>query len=124
MELFAKRLHERAKQLGISNAEAARRVGLDERRYAHYASGRREPDLETLKAIAKRLGTTPNWLLGVSETLNQEPKRTELIDRLIIAASQMTMEELRIILVQSEAVSAIDLQNKASYSRSNRVGAI
>jgi transcriptional regulator with XRE-family HTH domain len=124
MELFAKRLHERAKQLGISNAEAARRVGLDERRYAHYASGRREPDLETLITIAKRLGTTPNWLLGVTETLNQEPKRTELIDRLIIAASQMTMEELRIILVQSEAVSAMDLQNRASHSRSNRVGVV
>ena len=65
MEIFAKRLQERAKQLGISNAEAARRVGLEERRYAHYASGRREPDLATLKSISEALGITPNWLLGV-----------------------------------------------------------
>ncbi len=63
MDIFAKRLRERAKQLGISNAEAARRIGLDERRYAHYASGRREPDLATLVNIAEILGTNPNWLL-------------------------------------------------------------
>ncbi|WP_312890263.1 helix-turn-helix domain-containing protein [Rhizobium laguerreae] len=45
MDILSKRLRERAEQLGISNAEAARRVGLDERRYAHYVAGRREPDL-------------------------------------------------------------------------------
>ena len=57
METLSQRLRERARHLGISNAEAARRVGLDERRYAHYASGRREPDLATL--VRKReLGDT------------------------------------------------------------------
>src|SRR5690606_11426561 len=38
MDIFANRLRERAAQLGISNAEAARRSGLDERRYAHYVT--------------------------------------------------------------------------------------
>ena len=64
MDIFANRLRERAAQLGISNAEAARRSGLDERRYAHYVTGRREPDLETLVRIARALGTSPSWLLG------------------------------------------------------------
>lgn len=106
MEIFAKRLRERAKQLGISNAEAARRVGLDERRYAHYASGRREPDLATLKSIAEGLGTTPNWLLGITSDVHSEPKSAELVERFINAARGMTSEQLELCVIQAEAVVA------------------
>ncbi len=106
MEIFAKRLRERAKQLGISNAEAARRVGLDERRYAHYASGRREPDLATLKNIADILGTTPNWLLGVVEHFRKQPKKAALVDRFSNATTGMTLEELEICVIQAEAIVA------------------
>ncbi|WP_420578849.1 helix-turn-helix domain-containing protein [Oceaniradius stylonematis] len=106
MEIFAKRLQERAKQLGISNAEAARRVGLEERRYAQYASGRREPDLATLKTISEALGTTPNWLLGVIDKLEKEPEKAALIDRFSNAASGMTREELELCVIQAEAIVA------------------
>ncbi|WP_273786269.1 helix-turn-helix domain-containing protein [Brucella intermedia] len=63
MELFAANLKKRAHELGISNAEVARRTGLSERRYGNYVSGRREPDLATLVRIASVLETTPNDLL-------------------------------------------------------------
>lgn len=106
MDTFAQRLRERAKQLGISNAESARRIGLEERRYAHYASGRREPDLATLKSISESLGTTPNWLLGVVGTSEKEPKRAELIGRFANAAIGMAMEELELCVIQAEAVVA------------------
>jgi transcriptional regulator with XRE-family HTH domain len=106
MEIFAKRLRERAKQLGISNAEAARRVGLDERRYAHYASGRREPDLMTLKSISEGLGTTPDWLLGVTSNVDRKPETAALIDRFINAARGMTKEQLELCVIQAEAVVA------------------
>lgn len=106
MDILASRLRDRARQLGISNAEAARRVGLDERRYAHYASGRREPDLMTLKAIAERLGTTPDWLLGASSKVEQDPKRGALIARFVNAAAGMTVDELDLCVVQAEAVAA------------------
>ncbi|WP_328286611.1 helix-turn-helix domain-containing protein [Pseudorhizobium marinum] len=79
MELLARRLQERSKQLGISNAEASRRMGLDERRYAHCTSGRREPDLATLVRIAEALGTTPNWLLGVPAKLSDDTKVSSLL---------------------------------------------
>ncbi len=106
MDILAKRLQERAEQLGISNAEAARRVGLEERRYAHYASGRREPDLATLKSISEVLGTTPNWLLGVVSAVDEEPRIADLIDRFANAASGMTPEELELCVIQAEAVAA------------------
>lgn len=105
MEIFASRLKERAAQLGISDRQAARLCGLDERRYAHYAGGRREPDLETLVTIARSLGTAPNWLLGVDAEGKKATKRSSLLDRLAAAAREMGDEELRIITIQAEAVA-------------------
>ncbi|RJT29440.1 XRE family transcriptional regulator [Mesorhizobium waimense] len=104
MEIFAKRLRERAVQLGISNAEAARRVGLDERRYAHYVSGRRQPDLMTLKNISEGLGVTPNWLLDFATATDQDRRMTALIDRFVNSAKAMTHEQLELAVIQAEAV--------------------
>lgn len=106
MEIFAQRLRERAKQLGISNAAAARRVGLDERRYAHYASGRREPDMATLVNIAEILETTPNWLLGVISNVKLAGEKAKLVDRFENAASGMRADELELCVIQAEAVAA------------------
>lgn len=102
MDIFIQRLRERAAQLGISNAEAARRSGLEERRYAHYVTGRREPDLETLVRIAQSLGTTPNWLLGEDDAPSA---RNGLIDRLLMAGRAMSDAELTTTVVQAEAVA-------------------
>lgn len=104
MEMFAKRLKERAAQLGISDRQAARLCGLDERRYAHYAGGRREPDLQTLVDIARALSVSPNWLLGVDSEGKKATKRSALLDRLGSAAQALTDEELRIVTVQTEAL--------------------
>ncbi|KQY76822.1 DNA-binding protein [Ensifer sp. Root142] len=89
-----------------SNAEAARRVGLDERRYAHYASGRREPDLATLVRIADSLGTSPNWLLGVALTSSQDPQLSAYIERFANAANGMSKHEIEMCVIQAEAVVA------------------
>ena len=105
MQLFAARLKKRAEALGISNAEAARRVGLSERRYANYVSGAREPDLATLARIAKILETTPNELLGFSAEIKRS-KRSILRDRLNAASNAMDDRELEIAVIQAEAVAS------------------
>jgi transcriptional regulator with XRE-family HTH domain len=105
METFATKLRKRAEELGISNAEAGRRVGLSERRYGHYISGAREPDLATLVRIAEVLETTPNNLLGVG-TEPRQTKRSTLKDRLNAAASVMEERELHLMVIQAEAVAA------------------
>jgi len=105
MEIFAQRLRERAAQLGISNAEAARRCELEERRYAHYVAGRREPDLSTLVKIAGVLGTTPNWLLGLDVAGSKATVRAGLTDRLANAAREMSDRELKLFVVQAEAIA-------------------
>lgn len=104
MEIFSARLRERAEQLGISNAEAARRAGLEERRYAHYARGRSQPDLATLVRIADALGTTPNWLLGVEEPANRDPEKAALVQRFAHAAQLMPVRDVETCVIQAEAV--------------------
>lgn len=80
MDGFGERLRARARGLGLSDAEVARRAGLGGRRYAHYVSNEREPDLATLVRIARALGTTPDDLLGIAEPGEGEPdpRRTRL----------------------------------------------
>ncbi|MGY0778964.1 helix-turn-helix domain-containing protein [Azospirillum argentinense] len=67
---FGQTLRERAKELGLSDTEVARRAGLDVGRYGNYARGSREPDLATLVRISRVLQTTPNILLGIEEAPN------------------------------------------------------
>src|ERR1700750_3131263 len=47
------RLAARARELGLSNAEVARRAGLSERRFGNYVTDTREPDLHTLTILAR-----------------------------------------------------------------------
>ena len=79
MDAFADNLKRRAHELGISNAEVARRAGLSERRYGNYVSGRREPDLATLVRVAKVLETTPDALLGFGASGRADPLRDNKI---------------------------------------------
>lgn len=52
MQPFGNNLRRRTKELGLTDAEVARRMGVSERRYGFYVTGDREPDLATLLRIA------------------------------------------------------------------------
>jgi transcriptional regulator with XRE-family HTH domain len=106
MDAFAAKLRQRAKDLKISNSEAARRIGLSERRYAHYVSGKREPDLATLMRIAEALETTPSALLGFGAGKRERTQRAALKTRLTTAANAMSDHELELLVVQAEAVAS------------------
>lgn len=105
MKIFTERLRQRAVDLGISNAQAARRVGILERRYANYITGEREPDLDMLAKIAKVLETTPDYLLGFGETPDKS-KRAKLMARLNSAARMLPDSELELVAVQLDALAA------------------
>jgi len=103
MELFATNLRRRAEELGLSNAEVARRAGLSERRYGNYVSGRREPDLATLLRIATVLATTPNALLA-GESLTKAPDEV-LRERAIAALAALEGDDLRRVIIIVEALA-------------------
>jgi transcriptional regulator with XRE-family HTH domain len=106
MDTLAKNLRKRAEELGLPHAEIARRIGLSERRYAHYVAGRNEPDLATLVRIATVLETTPNELLGFGPETKRS-KRALLRDRLNAAAIAMDDRVLEITVIQAEAVASV-----------------
>lgn len=62
---LATRISNTLKQLGITQAEGARRCHMSPQRFGNYASGKRTPDIETLILLSKALNTTPNELLGI-----------------------------------------------------------
>lgn len=69
---WGKRLKERARELGLSDAAVARALGLAQRRYSAYTNETREPDFATLARICGVLQTTPDAVLGF---LTQDPAR-------------------------------------------------
>jgi transcriptional regulator with XRE-family HTH domain len=104
MELFAANLKKRAEELGISNAEVARRAGLSERRYGNYVSGRREPDLATLVRIASVLATTPNALLTSEAPAETSDGLTR--QRTLAALAALRPDDLERIAIMVEALAA------------------
>lgn len=66
METWGERLRQRARKLGLTDIEVARRLGLAQGRYSAYVNGAREPDLKLFVRICQALGTTPDDILGVS----------------------------------------------------------
>jgi len=121
MRDLGKRLRERARQLNLSDAEVARRAGLNERRYGHYVTGMREPNLETLVRICAVLEITPNEVLGFgatefSETREgtaEEREQAALRIRLLAASNTLDVDNLKLALKQIQVL----LEHQREQSR-------
>ena len=61
------RLKRRAGELGLTDVEVARRLGIAQGRYSSWSNDVHEPDLETVVRIARVLGMTADQVLGVVE---------------------------------------------------------
>lgn len=105
MESFAANLKRRAQELGLSNAEVARRAGLTERRYGNYITGRREPDLATLVRIATVLESTPNALLDFDKQAKPQTVDELLKAKIASAANALLASDLEVMAIAIEAVA-------------------
>lgn len=72
MDGWGERLKQRARDLGLTDVDVARRLGLAQGRYSAYVNEAREPDLKLFVRICAALGTTPDVILGVSAFPEQE----------------------------------------------------
>jgi transcriptional regulator with XRE-family HTH domain len=72
MQGLGDRMRARARELGISDSEVARRSNLGQTAYANYVSDRHEPNLPTFLRICAVLGASPNDLLGRQAGVPQE----------------------------------------------------
>jgi transcriptional regulator with XRE-family HTH domain len=108
MRTLGEQLRNRAQELGLSDAEVARRAGLAPRRYGHYVTGHREPDLQTLVRICRTLNSTPNEMLGFTEgrLAKRRTERERLVDRLVATANVLDDGQLKLAARQLEAMVA------------------
>lgn len=68
---FSKRLRFAREMRGMTQAQLAKVAGLDQTVISHVESGNRMPGAENLKAIAKGLVVSADYLLGLSERLER-----------------------------------------------------
>lgn len=65
---FAECLKEARKLSGLSQQAIADKLGISNQAYSRWETGKFEPNLESLKKLAKVLNTSPNYLLGYNQT--------------------------------------------------------
>lgn len=66
------RLREIRELKGITQTAAANDLKLTRQTYSHYENGRRDPDTNTLKAIAKYFNVSVDYLLGADATSDKK----------------------------------------------------
>ena len=110
MEGLGKRLREKARILGLSDSEVARRLGLSQTRYHNYVSDITEPDLATLLRICRVLGTSPDEVLAFGD-VPAPWSETDLAGRKLASAmSGMDGEDLVHTTDLLEAIVAVRLR--------------
>lgn len=72
MHFIPERLIELRKELGITRAEAARRVNMSAMGYGRYEKGERTPSYQTVSYIAHHFDTTADYLYGISDEKTAE----------------------------------------------------
>jgi transcriptional regulator with XRE-family HTH domain len=70
--LIPERLAYIRKQLGLTKAEAARRIGLTAASYVRYEAGERNPSPQVILSIAEKMGTSAGFLSGESEDISPD----------------------------------------------------
>ena len=69
--MYGARIRERRKKAGLTMKELGEKINVAESTISGYESEARKPDIDTLKKIAKVLGTNSSYLLG--ETSDPSP---------------------------------------------------
>ena len=105
LEKFGQALRARAKELGLADAEVARRAGLSQSRYANYVMGVRQPDFDTLLRICRVLDISPNELLGYCPRVAPADEDDLLVQRIIAAALVLETGGLRVAAAVLDALA-------------------
>lgn len=74
-QLIPERLKKSREKLGISMAEASRRLNLSKIGYCRYEYGERTPSPQTIEVIAQCFNTSSDYLVGITD----DPSPTQII---------------------------------------------
>jgi transcriptional regulator with XRE-family HTH domain len=73
-ELLGRNLTTARSNLGLSQAEAAEKIGISQGTYSGYETGTRRIKLNMVKRIAEAYGVTVDWLIGTEELIKAIPR--------------------------------------------------
>ena len=96
MSIFSERLKNLRQSFSLTQPELADKIGVSRSTISMYEQGAREPDFETLEAIADFFNVDMNYLTG---------KTVDIPDEIIIlnrAAKKMTPEQRKKLLKMAE----------------------
>lgn len=82
MEIFAKRLRDLRKALGVNQTELANRAGISRQSVTLYEAGDRLPDIERLRNLAVVFGVTSDYLIGLSDIPDRTTKLPDELERI------------------------------------------
>lgn len=92
---FHENLKAARKAKGYTQREVADMIGITKSAYSYYELGKRCPDVAKIKAMAKALDVTGDYLLGREEEKPSAEISEELLDmELIERLTSLTEEEL------------------------------
>ncbi|MDR3154504.1 MAG: helix-turn-helix domain-containing protein [Deltaproteobacteria bacterium] len=89
------RMAQRRKELGLSQANLGKVLGLSSKAVCNYEVGRREPDMDTLAKLAKNLKCSADWLLGTGEAPFSPPAVPEWLRPLMGDLEEIRKPEKR-----------------------------
>ena len=71
-QLLSERIKIARENLGITKAEAARRLNLSKIGYCRYEYGERTPSIQTLEVIARCFNTSTAYLIGETDDITPD----------------------------------------------------
>ncbi|MBR2783033.1 MAG: helix-turn-helix transcriptional regulator [Firmicutes bacterium] len=92
-ETFGKRLKSLRKSAGLNQGDLAEKLNVSRSSISSYENIDRMPDIEILRDAAAFFDVSADWLIGLSEVRQGDPKKDALIAEL-----QDRIENIRIVL--------------------------
>lgn len=108
MSKFSENIKSLRKQRHITQVQLAEKIGVSRSTISMYEMGEREPDFETLEAIADVFNVDMAYLIGT------ETKKAPTVD-----GESITKEQIKIALFGDDAgdISDEDLDNAVQFAR-------
>ncbi|MBR4305712.1 MAG: helix-turn-helix transcriptional regulator [Ruminiclostridium sp.] len=103
MSIFSENIKALRKRKGLSQAEVAEHLEMTKQGYSLYELGKREPDFNTLKALAEFFNTDIDFLLSEYDSVSISDSKlkfalfgdTEIDDEVLDDVKRLAMEHLK-----------------------------
>ncbi|WP_434565126.1 helix-turn-helix domain-containing protein [Thermoanaerobacterium thermosaccharolyticum] len=79
MDTFKDRLKQLRNEKNLTQEELAKYIGTTRATLASWETGRREPDMETLRKLSDYFNVTLDWLMGNTDIRNQAGEITDAV---------------------------------------------